>query len=91
MLKREMREKILRRKQAFVIQVQSRIFKFEKEVRSYTQNLREQWIGKLNSLFNLATSIANPDEKSGEKALLVAPKEETDVGSDCHAPRGSDG
>ncbi len=64
----------MRRKHDFVAQVQSRIFKLEDAVQENTQVLRKRWIKKLDELFDLAMSIANP-EKDDEKAKSATPKE----------------
>lgn len=65
----------MRRNSGFTILVERRTFEMKKTVENDTQRLREKWINKLDNLFEMASSIAMPNEKAEDKTKSVSPKE----------------
>ncbi len=62
----------------FTVQVERRIFRLRQTAGVDTQSLRTEWIGQLDVLFKLATSIAKGKDNRqevGDKIENVTPKE----------------
>ena len=68
----------MRRITGFSLNVQRRIFRFQRTVRVDTQDLRNKWITELDELFGMATSIARgkiSQQQVGDMLESVTPKE----------------
>ena len=67
-----------RRNVGFTVQVERRICRLQRAVRVDTQDLRNRWIGELDELFGMATSIAKGNvsqQQVGDKFQPITPKE----------------
>jgi hypothetical protein len=67
-----------RRNIGFTVQVERRICRLKREVRFDTQDLRNKWLGELDDLFSLATSIAKGEvsqQKVGDEMKPITLKE----------------
>jgi hypothetical protein len=63
---------------SFATHVERRICRLQRLVRFDTQDLRNRWLGELDDLFSLATSIAKGEvsqQKVGDKMQYISPKE----------------
>jgi len=68
----------MRRKSGFSVQVYRRICHLQRDVKVDTQDLRNRWIGELDELFSMATSIAKgkvTQQQFGDKVQPITPKE----------------
>jgi len=68
----------MRRNPGFIVHVESRICRFGQTVRVDTQGLRDKWIGELDQLFGMATSIAKGKVgqlQVGDHLQFITPKE----------------
>jgi len=68
-----------RRNIGFTVQVERRICRLKREVRFDTQDLRNRWLGELDDLFSLATSIAKGEisqQKVGDEMQSITLKEQ---------------
>ncbi len=65
-------------KQGFTVQVYRRICHLQDNVKVDTQVMRDRWIGELDELFGMATSIAKgkvTQQQVGDKVQAISPKE----------------
>lgn len=65
----------LRRREVLVTLIERRISSLEEAVQVDTQTLRKRWIKKLNELFDLATSMADPANEKEQAASSATRKE----------------
>jgi hypothetical protein len=68
----------MRRNLGFTVQVERRICRLQRAAKIDTQDLRNRWIGELDELFGMATSIAKGNvsqQQVGDKLQFITPKE----------------
>jgi hypothetical protein len=68
----------MRRIPGFTVQVERRICRLQRTAKVDTQDLRNRWIGELDDLFGMATSIAKGNvsqQQVGDKLQFITPKE----------------
>ncbi len=68
----------MRHRTGFGIQVQRRICHLQRTVKVDTQDLRDRWIGELDELFGMASSIAKgkvTQQQVGDKMQSITPRE----------------
>ncbi len=65
----------MRSRPSFAERVERRIFNLEQKVKSDKQRLRDQWIEKLDILFEMATSAALPEVSGPDKTKPTDSKE----------------
>ena len=68
----------MRRRQDFVIQVERRICHLQQTASVDIQGLRNRWIGELDQLFGIATSIAKGEvtkQQVADRLQSITPKE----------------
>ena len=68
----------MEREDGVTVQVYRRICHIQREVKVDTQDLRDRWLGELDELFGMATSIAKgkvTQQQVGDKVQAITPKE----------------
>ena len=68
----------MKHKPSFAMQVQRRIFHFQKTVSLDTMEMRHKWVTELDGLFDIATSTAKgkiSQQQVGDKLQMITPKE----------------
>ena len=68
----------MKRNAGFSVQVERRICRLQRTAKVDTQDLRDKWIGELDELFGVATSIAKGNvsqQQVGDKLQFITPKE----------------